>query len=38
LTKSLLAPKTFDRLVESVFTLEKEKKISALSSLLRGDR
>ena len=38
LTKSLLAPKTFDRLVESVFTLEKEKKISVLSSLLRGDR
>lgn len=38
LTKSVLAPKTFDRLVESVFTLEKLKKISPLSSLLRGDR
>ena len=37
LTKSLLAPKTFERLVESVFTLDKEKKISALSSLLRGN-
>jgi 2-methylcitrate dehydratase PrpD len=38
LTKSLLSPQTFNRLVESVFTLEKVKKISALSSLFRGDR
>jgi 2-methylcitrate dehydratase PrpD len=38
LTKSLLGPKTFDRLAESVLTLEKVKKISMLGALLRGDR
>jgi 2-methylcitrate dehydratase PrpD len=38
LTKSLLAPKKFDGLVESVFALEKLKKISGLSALLRGGR
>jgi len=38
LTKSQLAPKTFERLAESVFALEKIKKLSLLSSLLRGDR
>jgi 2-methylcitrate dehydratase PrpD len=38
LTRSLLAPKKFDRLIGSILSLEKVKKMSALSSLLRGDR
>jgi 2-methylcitrate dehydratase PrpD len=38
LTKALLAPKKFDRLVETVSGLEKLKKISTLSALLQGDR